>query len=64
MTTPGALTEAEIDCPFCGETITVFADCSEDRQTYIEDCSVCCRPIQVEVLSADGELVSVNAGRS
>ncbi len=56
--------ESSIECPYCGETIEIVVDCSEDVQSYIEDCSVCCRPIQIEARCADGELVSVSAGRS
>jgi hypothetical protein len=36
----------EIQCPFCGETFTSFADPSVPEQSYIEDCQVCCRPIE------------------
>ena len=56
--------EAEIECPFCGETITVFVDPSVPRQSYIEDCSVCCRPIQFEVNCEDNAVVSIEIGRS
>jgi len=35
----------EIQCPYCWEMIDVIIDdCGEDQQ-YIEDCQVCCRPI-------------------
>ena len=37
-------------CPYCGESIELLIDISIDSQEYIEDCSVCCRPIQVSVL--------------
>ena len=56
--------ELEIDCPFCGESITIFVDVSVPKQNYIEDCTVCCRPIQIEVLCEDDAVVSVDAGRS
>jgi len=39
----------EIDCPYCGETIEVFIDTSELPSRYIEDCQVCCRPINFDV---------------
>ena len=52
-------TTAEIMCPHCGETITLFLDLSVEEQSYIEDCSVCCRPMSVAYSSADGELRSV-----
>ena len=34
-----------VECPYCGERIDVFVDTSVDGQRYIEDCQVCCRPI-------------------
>lgn len=40
------LDERSIPCPYCGETITVLLDDSAGDQRYIEDCSVCCRPIE------------------
>jgi uncharacterized protein YbaR (Trm112 family) len=57
-------TTAEVACPYCGETITLLLDLSVEEQSYIEDCSVCCRPMNVAYRVADGELaaVSVEAG--
>ncbi len=40
-------------CPYCGERITLVADCSLPYQEYIEDCEVCCRPITVMVSTDD-----------
>ena len=41
-------------CPFCHEKISMLLDVSVDGpQTYIEDCEVCCRPIQISY-DADG----------
>jgi len=37
-------------CPYCGEHFTVLVDCSVPEQQYIEDCEVCCRPIEFHVL--------------
>ncbi|MBC7420144.1 MAG: CPXCG motif-containing cysteine-rich protein [Bdellovibrio sp.] len=35
-------------CPFCFERISMILDVStEQTQTYIEDCEVCCNPIQI-----------------
>lgn len=50
---------ATVDCPYCGEAIDVLVDTSVDHQQYIEDCSVCCRPIVFTVTADDGELLSV-----
>jgi hypothetical protein len=44
------LTDAvEVSCPYCGEAIEIVVDLSESEQQYIEDCSVCCRPIILSV---------------
>ncbi len=39
----------EISCPYCGETIEVLVDPSVEQQSYIEDCQVCCRPMNMTV---------------
>ena len=57
------LTEKDISCPYCGETITVLIDGSLPEQNYVEDCQVCCRPIVFDVnVDFDGDSsVSVRA---
>ncbi len=46
-----------IHCPYCGEPIEILVDASVDSQRYIEDCQVCCRPIDIAVtVDEDGEL--------
>ncbi len=44
-----ALQEFSVICPYCGEHITVLIDGSIEQQEYIEDCQVCCRPINFRV---------------
>jgi len=44
----------QVRCPYCGELIELPVDRSGGDQAYIEDCSVCCRPIEVR-LANDGE---------
>ena len=47
-------TEAEVTCPCCGEAVTVGLDPGGGtRQSYVEDCQVCCRPWRVEVTYDD-----------
>ena len=46
------LEERRIDCPYCGELISISIDPSTGNDAYIEDCQVCCRPI-VFYLSTD-----------
>ena len=52
---------ASIQCPCCGEQIEIVVDCSVDNQEYVEDCSVCCRPMVITVVASDGELVAVDS---
>ena len=54
------LTEHRDRCPYCGETISLLVDCSDGDQSYIEDCQVCCRPIQVRLwTTTEGEIDAV-----
>lgn len=41
------LDSRDIECPYCGEVISLALDASAGSQRYIEDCQVCCRPITV-----------------
>ncbi len=48
----------DVECPYCGETISLALDTSAGSQRYIEDCHVCCRPITVDLgVDADGDAV-------
>lgn len=46
----GALLEEPIYCPYCGERLLILIDPSMAHQHYIEDCQVCCRPIDLDVV--------------
>ena len=49
--------EQFFNCPHCGEIISVLLDFSIPDQEYIEDCEVCCRPIEIRYkVGADGEI--------
>lgn len=41
---------ANSSCPYCGESIRLVIDCSIPDQHYVEDCEVCCRPMEIRVL--------------
>jgi transposase-like protein len=43
------LASVNVECPYCGEPIELLADCSGKKQKYIEDCHVCCRPMNVRL---------------
>jgi len=57
------LQEHEADCPYCGERIGLLVDCSVAEQSYIEDCPVCCRPMQVFVAVGDDGIAELRLGR-
>ncbi len=44
----------DVECPYCGEVISLTLDSSAGSQRYIEDCHVCCRPMTVR-LDVDGD---------
>ena len=51
------LTERSIECPYCSESIDVLIDSTDIDQQYIEDCQVCCQPINFLISqSTSGEL--------
>jgi transcription elongation factor Elf1 len=50
-----------IQCPYCGESYQTVADLSAGSQRYVEDCAVCCRPIEIALRVGDaGELTEVS----
>ena len=49
--------ETSVQCPYCWERFTLLVDGSVEDQEYVEDCEVCCRPIDFIVLvDEDGEV--------
>lgn len=48
-------------CPYCWEEISMLLDSSVPDQTYLEDCEICCNPIQIHVKFNNQELISFEA---
>ncbi len=49
-------------CPYCGEAVGVVINCTLTLQEFVEDCQVCCRPIQFSVsVDKEGEIVNLQA---
>lgn len=48
-------------CPHCWEEISMILDTSIYQQTYIEDCEVCCNPIEIKPSFTDGELIGFDS---
>ena len=54
-----------VQCPYCGEPFDTAVDLSAGSTSYIEDCQVCCRPIELGIeIGVNGELDSVSARRT
>jgi Cysteine-rich CPXCG len=57
------IVEASVQCPWCGESFLMTIDTTQESFTTIEDCTVCCRPIEFVIECEPGEVISVQAGR-
>ncbi len=53
--------EVGVQCPYCWEAITLLVDASIESQAYVEDCEVCCRPIDFEIEVDEENQIRVNA---
>jgi transcription elongation factor Elf1 len=51
--------ERRISCPFCAEPMTILVDLSAGDQSYIEDCQICCQPMQLSFQSDGDELAAL-----
>ncbi|SDR97722.1 Cysteine-rich CPXCG [Formosa sp. Hel1_31_208] len=48
-------------CPYCWESISMLIDTSQSHQSYIEDCEVCCHPIQLQISTENQEITGFQA---
>lgn len=48
-------------CPYCWEDVSMLLDPSVNKQTYVEDCEVCCNPIEVTPRFQEAELIAFDA---
>jgi hypothetical protein len=55
---------ATVQCPYCGEAFETAVDLSAGSFSYVEDCQVCCQPIELTgETDADGALAGLTANR-
>ena len=58
------LEDMQVECPYCGENFDTVVDCSAGSQRYIEDCPVCCSPIEFEAeVDGEGNLITLMTRR-
>jgi hypothetical protein len=43
-----------VRCPYCGERLETRVDLTADEPAYVEDCQVCCRPIEFHIEREEG----------
>lgn len=48
-------------CPYCWKNVSMIIDKSVHNDSYIEDCEVCCNPIEVEYQSNGDEIINFSA---
>ena len=48
-------------CPYCWQRISMVLDVSAPAQTYVEDCEVCCQPIELTYSIEDEGLTEFEA---
>jgi Cysteine-rich CPXCG len=57
------LAESDVQCPYCGEVFAILIDTSQGDHSTTEDCTVCCRPIALQVSCEPGEIIDVAVAR-
>ena len=45
-------------CPHCWEEQLIMIDPSIDKQNFIEDCEVCCNPLQFKIILKNNNVLS------
>lgn len=53
--------EYQFVCPCCWQAITLELDLIYGAQSYVEDCQVCCNPIDISYRVSNGEVVDFEA---
>ena len=53
-----------VHCPYCGEPFETGTDVSAGACNFVEDCQICCQPIEMELrVDEDGKLLELIARR-
>lgn len=56
--------ERRIRCPFCGESMDIVIDLSAGAQSYVEDCQICCQPMEIGFTTEDDRLLDFRVDRA
>jgi hypothetical protein len=58
---PKVTEEKALTCPHCWQRISIVVDCSIREQRFVEDCEVCCKPIEFRTRCRKGRVVRLEA---
>lgn len=59
-----SLFDKTIICPYCRESFSIFIEpSSEVGESYVEDCYVCCRPIEIYIASKQDDFIEIRVNR-
>ena len=62
---PGGMQFHMVECPYCGESFETAVDTSSGSASYVEDCQICCQPIEFSLeVDHAGVLQSLSTLRS
>ena len=53
--------ECFYQCPYCWEAVSILVDVSQHFQNYIEDCEVCCNPIEFKIQCSAQTIIHLEA---
>ncbi len=53
--------EVPFVCPYCWQRVSILVDSGISLFDGIEDCEVCCNPIEFRVVIEEGEVLSFDA---
>jgi len=56
--------EVFFNCPYCFESVSFLLETEYGAQSYIEDCEVCCRPIDMSYQTHEGQVTQVQVERA
>jgi hypothetical protein len=63
--TAGGMQFHFVECPYCGESFETPVDTSSGSAHYVEDCQICCQPIEFSLeVDYAGVLQSLSTLRS
>ena len=57
------LIDTEVPCPRCGSQVDLSIEPGIGTQRFVEDCPVCCQPLELTARFVDGVLVEIEGRR-